>query len=477
MEQTTGHSVSRQLSFKERFLGESVFSLRNVKYFFTWLVLWQDSSVDGSIFQFYTWAGRFPSVRPVEVFLIILFGILFIERSTKKDYRVMRSYFWAPVGLMFLALFVSWCRGVFINQSYGVVYEVHESFELPFAFLLFLNLFTDPKEYRALLLILVLATVPKAVEGAYIKFFSDDPNKSWGVLMMWRDCFMLGLGVITIMLVTHYRGTRYLWLRKVMYFAAPFLFFTLIVSYRRSAFVSIIGSAIALFYFLGKGRRGKHGKLLFGLLLALFVTILASDPIGFFGRISGIIEPKEEGSAYIRLMELPNVLMNIYKNPIWGTAIGTQWHQYFRMPQYANFTTVGVHNTYLYWPLRTGILGLISFWWMLITMWRSTIISWAVSKGEDQWLFAQLAIQMIVIYQVNCLFGLMYGDAVTSVMGLVLTAFQLQFKSLTGLTSASHVHLRKTLETRTLCLKEPKERRRKTVRIETSIADAAVAVS
>jgi O-antigen ligase len=239
-----------------------------------------------------------------------------------------------------------------------------------------------------------------------------------------------------------------------MLWAAPFMVFTLIVSYRRTFFVAILASTFVMFLTIGKGRRMKQLFLLLGMLVAFAIFILFTDPIGFLSRLAGIVQPGEEGSAYIRLMELPNVLMNIRDNPIFGTPIGTLWHEYYRMPVFANYTRVGVHNTYLYWPLRTGIPGTIGFIWLLVRMWKATLINFRLAKTEEDYFVSQISVHLLVIYQVACFFGLMYGDAVTTLVAMILVAFQLQMRGLTGLTSYKNVDLRATWKAREIVLKK-----------------------
>ncbi|HET6512413.1 MAG TPA: hypothetical protein VFH43_09490, partial [Candidatus Kapabacteria bacterium] len=139
--------------------GRLLMSLRYVKYFCCWLLVWQDSSVDGSILQFYTYIGRFESVRPIEVVLILTFFVFLIERSILGDWTFKRSYFMAPLLLIMGALFVSWARGVYYTQNFSVVYEIHESIQLPFVFLLILNLMRDQDDRRRLIYIVILGTL------------------------------------------------------------------------------------------------------------------------------------------------------------------------------------------------------------------------------------------------------------------------------------------------------------------------------
>lgn len=442
------------LQVSERVMGldeiskrRAVFSIRSILLFFAWLCMWQGWHVEGSIFQLTFFTELIPGLLLHETILMLTLVLLVLERALTNDFTLRRSYFSAPIALMGLALFISWARGAFIRQEVAIVYEAHESIQVVVAFFILINVFRTEEDRKWLIPMLMFATIMKAADGAWIKFFSDDPQAAWGVLLFWRDGFLLAVGITGTLLLMHYKGERYKWLRTVMLCAIPLLFFTLIVSYRRTFFIALMASAFVMILTVGKGRRKKHMKLLLGLLVGLTVFILFTDPLGFAARLFGVLQPRDEGSAYIRLLEYPNVFMNIYDNPIWGTAIGTQWHQYFRMPLFANFTTLGCHNTYLYWPLRTGILGTFAFFWLLSRIWKAILINWRVQKTEEDFLINQLSIHMMVIYNVASFFGLMYSDAMTSMTGVFLSIFQLQMIKSTGLISYSNVAFLKTMKT------------------------------
>jgi len=240
-----------------------------------------------------------------------------------------------------------------------------------------------------------------------------------------------------------------------MLIASPIIFFSLITSYRRTFFVAIIVSLVFMFISIGKGKRIRHLGLFFLLLLTLTVVILLTDPIGFITRMFAVVNPKEEGSAYIRLMELPNVLMNIRDNPIFGTAIGTQWYQYLRMPLFANFTTLGTHNSYLYWPLRGGIFALVGFWWMISKIWKVVLLQVRLSDGEDDKFLSQVSLYMIFIYMIGSFFGLMYGDVMTPIIALYLTSLQLYTEEKFGMTKINNIKLWQTLKEKRVVLRFP----------------------
>lgn len=427
-------------------VGRAVFSIRSILLFVAWLCMWQGWHVGGSIFQLNFFTELVPGLLLHEITLVLTFLLLVLDRVFTQDFSLKRSYFTAPMALMGLALFISWARGSFIRQEVSIVYEAHESIQVVIAFFVMINVFRSEEDRKLLVPMLMFATIMKALDGISVKFLSDDPQAGWGVLLFWRDGFLLAVGITGTLILMHYKGEQYKWLRTTMMCAIPFLFFTLIVSYRRTFFLALLVSAFAMYLTVGKGRRKLHLKLLVGLLLGLSVFILFTDPLGFAARLFGVLQPTEEGSAYIRLLEYPNVLRNIQDNPIWGTAIGTEWHQYYRMPLFANFTTLGCHNTYLYWPLRAGLLGSIGFLWLLGRLWKSLLINRRIQKTEEDFLINQLSIHMMIIYNVASFFGLMYSDAMTSMTGVFLALFQLQMtKTSGGLISYSNVSLYRTL--------------------------------
>ncbi len=360
---------------------------------------------------------------------------------------------------MTFALVLSYIRGSIITQQFSVVYEIHESIMLPVSFFVLMNLFSDPEEWRVLIVLLIFGAIGKAADGAGIYFFSHNERKNWGVVQLWRDGFLLAIGVISTVMILHYKGHPLKWLKKTLICCFPLLLFTLIVSYRRTFFLACFVSIISLFFLLPKSKRGKHGLIFLGILIAIGIVILILDPIGFITRMSGAFDPKGEGSAYIRVMELPNVLLNIYNNPLFGTPIGVKWHQYYRMPLFAVYTEFGCHNTYLYWPLRTGIIGTIAFWWFLARQWKAVLIQRAlVNKTEEQQFFSQFTIQIMIVYQFACAFGLLYADGFI-IMAFLMASLQLMLEAELGIKSLSGVRLFATIREKKLVynISQPKK--------------------
>ena len=230
--------------------------------------------------------------------------------------------------------------------------------------------------------------------------------------------------------------------------------FTFIMSYRRTFMLGALVSALAMFVTLPRVLWRRQVGLIFGFLLILVFFGAVTNPLGVLARLSGVVDPQHEGSAYIRLMEYPNVFRNIIDNPIWGTPVGTEWKVYYRMPASSVYTTLGTHNAYLYWPLRGGILGTVAFFWLFFRLWKSALINNALGKSKEDFFFGQFGIHLLILYQFACFFGLLYGGNITALLAVMFTAIKLTAKKVSGCDSYRSVDMVKTLRSRQLVLKE-----------------------
>lgn len=430
-----------------------LFSFRMMKYFVCWMLLWQDSMIGGSIFEIRTYIGGLPGVRDLELYIAVLAMLTLFERTLKNDFTVRRSYFSAPLILIIFAFALSWVRGLIVTQRFVPVLEIHEAFAWPFAFFIIANAFREQEDREVLWKLIMLAVIPKALEGVFIYYFINDSGKEWGVVQLWRDAYLLGIGAASLMLLAHYHGRKMRNVKRLLFLAAPAMGFTFIMSFRRTFLVSAFASMVLMFLTLPRTMRKRQFLVAFGFLGFIIVSALLTNPLAILARMSGIFEPKTEGSAYIRLLEWPNVIQNIIHNPIFGTPVGVPWKTYYRMPISAVYTTLGTHNTYFYWALRAGIAGLVAFFWLLGKLWKSALINYTLRDSEEDFLFGQLSIHLLIMYNVACLFGLMYAEDMPIFMAVVITLFQLQTKHVTGRYSLKEVSLLRTLKTGKLSFK------------------------
>jgi len=407
-------------------------SLRNLKYFFCWLILWQGSFVGGSPIQLDTWVPLPLFLGSSELMTFAFFVVVFIERTLTQDYTLRRSYFNSPLIFLSAILFISWARGVVMDQRLALVLEVHDLPEWPIAFLFLNNGFREEEDGPVLFKLLLFTMVPKIFEAFWISAFSTDSRKSWGVLQSWRDGYLFDIGIVGALAMMHYRGTKLKRLKWFLFLIFPLAEGVLIIGFRRAAILSSIVAAFVMFVTLPRGRRLRQVMVVGSVIAGFILFALVTNPLEVAARFTGVIQPAGEGSAYIRLMELPNVLLNIWHHPIFGVPFGIPWQTYYRMPVSADYTTLGTHTSFLYWPLRMGIFGVIAFGWLYGSMCKAALLNYRLRKTEEDFFYGQLSIQMMVAYFVSSCFGLMYSEGLVVVLSVMMIAFQHQSKTILG---------------------------------------------
>ncbi len=431
----------------------AIFSLRYCVYVAVWLCTWQGASFSGSIFQL-EFLTMYDSQPLYECAMVLAIGALVIERWLSKDYTLNSSYFAAPMMVLAAVLVFSWIRGQIMLQNFRPVYEIHEAILIPVGFAIYINSFRDLKERKALAWIFMLGAFMKACDATWIRMFADaGPEGRWGALLMWRDGYILALGIAGGLILAHYHGFSLKRLRTLSILSIPFFAYGLLVSYRRTFILAIILATIAMIITLGRGKRLKQIRNFFLVILTIAISVLLTDPLGMIARMAGAFMPSEEGSSYIRLIEYPNILRNISDHPILGLPVGIPWKTYYYMPVFANRTSLGTHNTYLYWALRTGIIGFLGFMWLLARAWKVVLINWRLQKTQEDFFYNHFLLYAFFLYNFGCFFGLMYGDAMGALTGLLFVFLQLQMEKTTGLKTMRNVDFIRTLMRKEIVLR------------------------
>jgi hypothetical protein len=381
--------------------------------------------------------------------------VLLIDRTLTEDYSLHRSYFNAPLLFLAAMAFISWSHGSIMDQRFAFGLEVHDLPEWPIAFLLVNNAFRDPEEGPVLFKIIFLTMVPKVFESFWTALYSTNPQSSWGVVQSWRDGYLIDIAIIGALVMMHYRGTVLKRLKWFLYIVFPLGESILILGFRRAAILSSIAAAFAMIVTLPRFRRRRQLAVVGAVLGGFILFSIITNPVAVAARFMGVIQPGGEGSAYIRLMELPNVLLNIWHHPILGVPFGIPWTTYHRMPVSAVYTTLGTHTSFLYWPLRMGIFGIIAFVWLYGSMCKAALLNYRFRKTEEDFFFGQLSIQMMVAYFVNSCFGLMYADGLVYVLSVMMVAFLHQSRMILGTSNLREVSFWRSMRTRRIVVKVP----------------------
>ena len=432
-----------------------LFSLRNLEYFLLWITLWQGSFLAKSPIQLSSWIPIPNGVSSTEIILVFMFLVLAMERTMSGDYALHRSYFNPPLLFLAAAVFVSWANGCIVNQRFAIVLEIHDIPEWPIIFLFVSNTFRDPEEGPLLFKMLFLTMIPKIFESYWSYAFGSSVRNSWGLVQSWRDGYLLDVAIIGALVMMHYRGTKLKRLKWYLYLAFPAAEAILILGFRRAAILASVGAAMFMFFTLPRGRRKKQLVVVGSVLGGFILFSLITNPLAVAARFMGVLQPAGEGSAYIRLMELPNVLLNIWHHPILGVPFGVPWTTYYRMPISAVYTTLGTHTSYLYYPLRMGIFGVILFGWLFGSMIKAAILNYRFRKTEEDFFYGQLSLQMLATYFISASFGLMYADGLGYVLVIMMVAFQHQAYNILGTSDLRRIAFWRSIRAGSLVYQTP----------------------
>ncbi len=429
-------------------------SLRSIEYFCAWFTIWQGSFLASSPIQLSTWMSLPGGIGAAELMEVVFFFVLLIERTITEDYTLRRSYFSAPILYLAGLVFFSWARGQVMTQRFAFVLEVHDLPEWPIVFLMFNNAFRETEDGVSLFVLLFLVMIPKTFEAGW-NIIHPMPRASWGILQSWRDGYLLDVAIVGALVMMHYRGTKLRRLKWFLFAAFPAAEAILILGFRRAAIISGVGVGLAMFVTLPRGRRLRQAAVVGCVLVGFVLFALVTDPVAVGMRFWGALHPSGEGSAYIRLMELPNVLLNIWHHPILGVPFGIPWKTYYRMPISAVYTTLGTHTSYLYWPLRMGIFGMIAFIWIYGSMCKAAILNYRFRRNEEDFFFGQVSIQILIAYFISSFFGLLYADGLILVLSITMVAFERQSQIILGTSNLRAIAFWRSFRTGEIVYKVP----------------------
>lgn len=166
-------------------------------------------------------------------------------------------------------------------------------------------------------------------------------------------------------------------LRLVSAVLAILLTYCLLMSYTRAAQISSIAALILMFLLIG----GKTSRATLILLVAgiLALTLLVSVNISSVGeRLAG------DGSIQHRLRIWTAGLRMIRERPFTGQGLNTFMANYerFKVPMKNERGLWYAHNCYIQIAAETGIFGLISFLWLIISMAIMSIKSWRLMTDD-----------------------------------------------------------------------------------------------
>ncbi|HHS14104.1 MAG TPA: hypothetical protein ENN03_10120 [bacterium] len=307
-----------------------------------------------------------------DLFLYALYAFWFIRTGGFRNVRFITGRVTDVALIMIMWSVLSVVIAVSqLSSGFGVVFEIK-------AFLVLFYLINNIKDKKKLMavvecLILGLAIqaglgVLQSVSGSTLglEFLGERSQSLW-----WRGARVYGtfgfpnnyaaymslLIPLSISLFYYYRGWR-----KLLYSIITVMsFFSLGLSYSRSAWVGTAGSLIIMFLLIAKAKRMDPKTYRMALIVVIAAIVIGS----IFWEM--IMIRTEQETDY-RMLQIEIALQIIRSNPIIG--VGLYNYQYHSYDLFAFWQPV--HNCYLRLATETGIPGMILFLWLYFLVMRES---------------------------------------------------------------------------------------------------------
>ncbi|MDD5491401.1 MAG: O-antigen ligase family protein [bacterium] len=190
------------------------------------------------------------------------------------------------------------------------------------------------------------------------------------------SAFTLSTGLSLVFVPLLYQESRDDKIKK-MYALSAFVFFiTMVLTFARSAWLSLITVVVTYFSMANKMKQVLYIVLIVSVVLILAGTLFGNFSQAFNDRIASLAK---EPSAQSRLIIWQQALRIIINRPITGVGLANYDYglEAFNSPSYI---AVPAHNNYLQVWAETGILGLAA---LLMVILQGLKISYRTYKSND----------------------------------------------------------------------------------------------
>ncbi len=346
----------------------------------------------------------FETPKTVNFYVLLAFALaLFLSRQAVSGrFFIKRTSFSIPLAGITAVAFLSFLKGIFLNQNAFPMHWQFFKFILANALMYFLMINVFSKKDIPKLLFFILGSHFLVTTYGLLQYLGVDFIKwvSFGEGRVYSTMgnpdymatqfsvlipVMIALIISPIKRITKFLVTLYL----------CFMFILIIVSHGRGAWLGFLGSLIYMFIILG----ASYGKVffarnrIFAIGIALFVVFLAvifSFPNPINKNSQTIVDRLKSGfsltnnSVAVRLFYWESALQMAMKNPLLGAGIGgfslntsffqrkvlDRWEKVSpsMAAQVEPHVELYTHNDYLQTLAETGFTGLGIYLWLFISI-------------------------------------------------------------------------------------------------------------
>jgi len=302
-----------------------------------------------------------------------------IKKLIRKEFKLPQTHLNAPIFLFLSANLVSLSMSVWHRLSMRNF--LFKTMEYVLIYFVVFDSFRKKRQiHKAVYTILAIASI-SAFDGLFQAVTHRELLRGYG--WAWVDSIGrigasfnipadFGAYIITVLPVIFLLALMQCNPKKFIFYSASFLLaLCLFLTFSRSAWLGFIFSVIFMWVICDKMR--KRIFLIVFLALMAFAAIFAYFNIGNHITIGG--------GSLIDRMQIWRIGWSIFRDsPIFGRGPGTFMFNFGRYKPESYLYIVYAHNCYLQMLAEIGVVGLLSFLWIIIAFFRSALISIADTK-------------------------------------------------------------------------------------------------
>lgn len=336
----------------------------------------------GATTRFYE---RLPASLTLAEVLVLLAAVAVVldVRRRGEPLRAPRAFgavlLFAAATILFGLINSHYTGGAAGYSIRSVLHTLAPLFVVPFVIV---NVVRTPRDLRAALGVAGGVAIAKAVAGLGVlasgvsqRLSAGGPHMTYyeatsNVLLM---TMVFGLAAAPL------AGVK---LPRWLMWAAPLIFLCLLLSYRRMFWVATVLGLLVVAVVAG-GRVGRRLAVPVLVVLAGSVWLVSQSQV--LGDLSGpivqrgaTINPSKvtrDTQDRYRIAERHNVVADLKTHPLVGAGIGVGWQATSPMPFEYETGRHYVHLAVLWWWLNMGVLGAITYGWLMLS---AVFIGWKV---------------------------------------------------------------------------------------------------
>ncbi len=234
----------------------------------------------------------------------------------------------------------------------------------------------SPSHLRNLALVILFAAIICALQQ-YMRLVVAPPEDNSGLRDVQLPMQVVPMAIIFLMIYRYHR--RPLCPNALYPLALFFLLTALLVSLTRSDWGMMALAYVLALQYLGRGNRGRAllaAGVTLGLLLFVIPFLLDLSTHGF--SIQAMIQERgqqilgnNDTARQARLFTYADAWLDFMRSPVWGHGFGHPIYVYdSRMKMVAEDPML--HNSFLFWACKIGVLGMLAFTWLFVNAMRAT---------------------------------------------------------------------------------------------------------